>query len=217
MAQPHNTTRILRRLLTGGVYARADRLLERIHAADLGPILAELTHDEIRTVIDLLHRQGRAATTLKELPSELQSSVFDAVTDERLAAILAGLEIDDMLELIEHIPEDRREPIRGMLPDESQSALRKAELYPPSSAGRAMTTSYVALDEKMTAQEAIDSIRSAGELAESVLYLYVVDELQQLRGVVPIRRLVTSPPDRPCADLMIREPVSTSPCGECNH
>ena len=59
MATPIGTTRVLRRLLTGGVYSRAERLLERIHPADLGPLLAELTPDEIRTVIDLLFKQRR--------------------------------------------------------------------------------------------------------------------------------------------------------------
>ena len=53
-----------------------------------------------------------------------------------------------------------------------------------------MTTNFLALDEKMTTQEAIDSIRASGEGSDSILYLYVVDDLKRLKGVVPIRRLV---------------------------
>ena len=49
----------------------------------------------------------------------------------------------------------------------------------------------------MTAQEAIDTVRSQGaDLVESILYLYVVDDQRRLRGVVPIRRLVSAPPSR---------------------
>jgi magnesium transporter len=70
-----------------------------------------------------------------------------------------------------------------------------------------MTTSFIALDEKMTAQEAIDSLRAAGDAAPSILYLYVVDADRCLRGVVPIRRLVAAPPLRPVSELMIPEPV----------
>ena len=92
MATPIVTARILRRLLNGGAYARAERLLTRIHPADLGPVLSDLTPDETRTVIDLLFRQRRAASTLKELPPELLPQVFDAVTDERLAGVLARVE-----------------------------------------------------------------------------------------------------------------------------
>ena len=211
MAKPIGTTRILRRLLASGVTVRAERLLEKIHPADLAPLISDLTPDEVGTVIDLLFKQRRAAETLRELPHELLPQVFDSVSDQRLADVLARLETADLLELIEHVPEDRRAEVRSLLPDNVREELRKAALYPPSSAGRVMTTRYIALDEKMSAQEAIDSIRGASDIAESVLYLYVVDELQQLRGVVPIRRLVSSPPDTACSELMIRETARVQP------
>jgi magnesium transporter len=211
MAAPIVTTRILRRLLASGVHYRAERLLGRIHPADLGPLLADLTPDEIRVVIDLLFKQRRAATLLAELPAELMPQVFDAVSDQRLADVMARLEIDDMIEVVEEIPEDRRDAVRAMLPSDRREDLRKIELSRPSSAGRVMTTSYLALDEKMTAQEAIDSIRAAGDVGESILYLYVIDDLRRLKGVVPLRRLVTSPPNRHCKDLMIQEPLRVEP------
>ncbi len=210
-AGPVITTRILRRLLSSGVHSRAERMLERVHPADLGPLLSDLTPVEIRTVIDLLFKNQRAAALLKELPPEVLPSVIDAITDQRLADVLRRLEIDDLLELFEEIPEARRDAVQTLLPGHKIEDLRKARLYPASSAGRVMTTSYTALDQKMTAQEAIDAIRAGGEAADSILYLYVVDAERKLQGVVPIRRLVTSPSDRPCSDLMISDPISTLP------
>ncbi len=212
MAQPVVTTRILRRLLKTGAHFRAEKLLERIHPADLGPLLADLTPDEIRIVIDLLFKHRRAATMLIELPHDLLPEILDAVSDQRLAEVLDRLELDDMLELVEAVPEDRRASVLKQLPATRREELRHAELYPPRSAGRAMTTNFSALDEKMTAQEAIDSVRAAGiEASDTILYLYVVDELQRLTGVVPIRRLVTSQPDTPVSELAIREMLSTGP------
>jgi len=212
MARPVVTTRILRRLLKTGAHFRAEKLLERIHPADLGPLLADLTPDEIRIVIDLLFKHRRAATMLRELPLELLPEILQAISDQRMAELLDRLEMDDMLELVDAIPEDRRASIMKLLPAARREELRHAELYPPRSAGRAMTTRFSALDEKMTAQEAIDSLREAGlEASEAILYLYVVDELQRLTGVVPIRRLVTAQPDTPVRDLAIREMLSTPP------
>ena len=212
MAQPVVTTRILRRLLKTGAHFRAEKLLERIHPADLGPLLADLTPDEIRIVIDLLFKHRRAATMLIELPHDLLPEILDAISDQRLAKVLDRLELDDMLELVEAVPENRRASVLKQLPVARREELRHAELYPPRSAGRAMTTNFSALDEKMTAQEAIDSVRAAGiEASDTILYLYVVDELQRLTGVVPIRRLVTSQPDTPVSELAIREMLSTGP------
>ena len=211
MAAPIVTTRILRRLLSGGIHARAERLLSRVHPADLGPLLSGLTPDETRLVIDMLFRQHRAASTLRELPPELLPQIYDAVNDERIAAMLARLEVDDMVELVDGIPEPRRPGVVEKLPEDKRDELRKAELYPIGSAGHFMTTAFIGLDEKMTAQEAIDSIRGAADkTSESILYLYVVDELRHLLGVVPIRRLVAAPSGTPVAELMIRDPLHTS-------
>jgi len=208
MATPEVTTRILRRLLASGVHTRAERLLSRMPPADIAPLLSGLDRNEIRMVIELLFRQRLAARTLRELPPEILPQVFEAVTDQRLAEVIGRLEIDDLLEMVDWIPEERREEIVHRLPDHKRAELDKAALYPESSAGRVMTTSFVALDEKMTAQEAIDSIRSLGGDDASILHLYVVDDQRSLSGVVPIRRLVSAPPSRSIGELMIQEPVS---------
>lgn len=210
MATPQVTTRVLRRLLASGVTTRAERLLARIPPADVGPLLAGLTADEVRTVIELLFRRQRAARVLKELPHELLPEVFEAVGDQRLADVIGRLEIDDLLEIVEWIPEERRDEVVSRLPDAKRDELDKAALYSESSAGRAMITNFLALDEKMTAQEAIDSIRASGDEDEAILYLYVIDDQRSLTGVVPIRRLVASHPERPIGDLMIPDPVSVS-------
>jgi len=212
MAQPVVTTRILRRLLKTGAHFRAEKLLERIHPADLGPLLADLTPDEIRIVIDLLFKHHRAATMLRELPPELLPEIIEAISNERMAEVLDRVEMDDMLELVDAIPEERRNVVIQHLQPARREELRHAELYPPRSAGRAMTTNFSALDEKMTAQEAIDSLRAARfDTSDAILYLYVVDELQRLTGVVPIRRLVMAQPDTPVRELAIREMLSTPP------
>ena len=208
MADPKLTTRVLRRLLASGLVTRAERLLARSHPADLAPMLGDLQPDEVRTVVDVLFRQHRAAATLRELPPELLPQIFDALGDQRLAEILSRLEIDDMTEMVEWLPEERRAPVLARLPEHKAAELRKAELYPASSAGRAMVTRFVALEQRSTAQQAIDRIRAIGDDTEAVLYLYVVDEKGGLSGVVPIRRLVAAPPDRAVGDLMIRDPVS---------
>ncbi|MBW1843735.1 MAG: magnesium transporter [Deltaproteobacteria bacterium] len=210
MATPQVTSRILRRLLASGVTGRAERLLGRMAPSDVALLLPELTPDEIRAVIELLFRQRRAALALRELPNEMLPLVYDALADQRLAAVIGRLEIDDLLEFVEFIPEDRRDSVIERLPEDKREELRKAELYSESSAGRVMTTSFIALDQKMRAQEAIDSLREVGDGSEAVLYLYVIDEQTTLVGVVPLRRLVASPPDRLISEIMIPDPVSVS-------
>ena len=111
MAQPIPTSRILRRLLASGAHGRAANLLGRIHPADVGPLLSDLGPDEIRTVVELLFRQQRAENLLRELPFELLGDVMEALGDARLAEVLGRLEVDDVAELVDALPETRREAI----------------------------------------------------------------------------------------------------------
>ncbi len=210
MANQEVSSRILRRLLASGATGRAERLLARMQPADVAPLLSSLTPDEVRTVIELLFRQRRAASVLRELPPEILPLVTDALADQRLAEVIGRLEIDDMLELVSGIPEERRAEVMAHLPAAKREELEKAQLHPPSSAGRVMTTRFVGLDEKLTAQQAIERIRALGDDTGSIFYLYVVDDAGHLRGVVPLRRLVSAPPDRGVAELMITNPVSVT-------
>ena len=179
-----------------------------MQAVDIAPLLSGLTPDEVRTVIEMLFRQRRAASVVRELPPEMLPTVTDALADQRLADVIGRLEIDDMLELVAGIPEERRAEVVAHLPPAKREELERAQRHLPSTAGHVMTTRFVALDEKLTAQQAIDQIRAAGDDTGSIFYLYVVDDGGRLRGVVPLRRLVSAPPDRSVAELMITEPVS---------
>jgi magnesium transporter len=58
-----------------------------------------------------------------------------------------------------------------------------------------------------TVAEALSSLR-AQTLGESIVYLYVVDEYDHLFGVVPLRRLLTAPPEQRIDALMQTEIVS---------
>ena len=61
---------------------------------------------------------------------------------------------------------------------------------------------FPVLRREATVQQALDLIRHQG-VAERIIYFYVVDEAEKLVGVLPTRRLLTSPLDTPLADIMV--------------
>jgi CBS domain-containing protein len=72
-----------------------------------------------------------------------------------------------------------------------------------------MTTRFLAVRESATAQEAIEAIRRhTEEEVEQIFYLYVTDDGGRLRGVVPIRKLVTARENRSISEIMISDPVA---------
>ena len=65
------------------------------------------------------------------------------------------------------------------------------------------------LREEQTAGQALDSLRGQ-ELGEKIVYFYVVDKDNKLVGVMPVRRLLMSPLERPIAEIMERKVISIS-------
>lgn len=65
------------------------------------------------------------------------------------------------------------------------------------------------LREDSSVGEALELIRAQGEaLGEKVVYFYVVDSEDRLVGVLPTRRLLTSPPQTHLRDIMVRKVLS---------
>jgi magnesium transporter len=72
-----------------------------------------------------------------------------------------------------------------------------------------MRTDYARLIVTQTVGEALDSIRRQPPEGR-IIYFYVVDEENHLRGVVPTRRLLLNDLDRPIADIMVRQVITLS-------
>jgi magnesium transporter len=66
---------------------------------------------------------------------------------------------------------------------------------------------FATLNQKLTVEQALASIRQRG-VGEKIVYFYVVDDEDRLVGVVPTRRLLMAPLDQALSGLMIRQVVA---------
>src|SRR5208283_4158079 len=66
---------------------------------------------------------------------------------------------------------------------------------------------FATLNQKFTVEQALAFIRQRG-VGEKIVYFYVVDDDEQLVGVVPTRRLLMAPLEQPLSGLMIRRVVA---------
>jgi magnesium transporter len=91
---------------------------------------------------------------------------------------------------------------------EDPEEVRPLLIHPDDSAGGLMTSEFLALRPRMTAIEAIEAIRAWKPEEETVYYLFVVDRLKRLTGVVNLRQLVLADPSTAIADIMDTEIIS---------
>jgi len=64
-------------------------------------------------------------------------------------------------------------------------------------------TDVTPLNEDLPVQQALDAVRQRG-VGEKIIYFYVVNDREELTGVVPTRRLLATALDERLANIMVR-------------
>lgn len=119
-----------------------------------------------------------------------------------MAAILEEMPSDDIADLLGEMPQQQAGELLHLMEDEEAKEVRGLLQYPDDTAGGIMTTEFIALHEEDTAQTAIDTLRRLAPDAETAYYVYVVNRRNELVGVLSLRDLVISPPERPLREFM---------------
>lgn len=183
-------------------------LLDTLHPADIADLLEALTPEEALVAFALLP-DFEASEVLDESNPDLRAELVENVDDERLADLLDTLPMDDAAEFIEGLEDVTAERLLELMEPEEAKEVRDLLSYEEDSAGRLMTRDIAALRRQWTVTQALAYLRALPD-AETVHYLYVVDVVGRLIGVVPIRSLILAQPDALVESIMVENPISVS-------
>ena len=175
--------------------------LSKMHPADLADILENVSHKERLELFERLDPET-AADTLAEVEPEMQVSILRQMDKERAADILEEMEQDEAVDLLSEMNEHDSDQLLNLMEDEAASDLRELLEYDEGTAGSLMTTDFLAFPEDLTADELVRRLRELAPEADYIYYLYVVDALGRLKGVVSLRELIIAPVDSKIKDLM---------------
>ena len=196
-------------LLKSGDQASLRKLLETIHPADIADLLEQLDDEQRVPIFNLLHEDS-AADVLDETSDEVARDIIDGVPDERIADLLEAMPMDDAAEILSVLEEERAEDLLELMEPEEAAEVEVLLSYPEDTAGRLMTTEVVHLNENWTVESTLDYLRTVDPEVETLTYLYVINGGRQLVGVVPLRKLVTSPTSLRISEIMEPDIISVA-------
>lgn len=195
------------RLLRRNATTHLKKILRKTHPADIAYLFKLLNEQSARTIFELLPDVEIAADVLSEMQPALRTKFLQNVDLRRLVEILSAMADDDAADLLSGVPEDFRQQILLLMSQKDTEEVVAGLLsYPEDSAGRIMTTDFLALPETMSANEAVQEVRKASE-TEMVFYLYVIDDEKRLSGVLSLRQLVTASDETRLSTIETREVV----------
>jgi len=194
-------------------------LTRELHPEDVADLLRELSSDEVGRVLAALPSR-EAANAFERLDDHEQTDVVSHLPDEVAVDITACMAPDRRARFL-RVACERGSRLLAELRATHPVAAREAEAlqrWPERSAGRLMTTSFVALPEATTlVGDALDAVRAHNQESNEPLYaVYAVDDGGRLTGFSRLREFAPLPRDYRMVDLWRRRFVSVSPETEQN-
>ncbi|TKC14855.1 magnesium transporter [Robertmurraya kyonggiensis] len=184
-----------------------EAIIDELQPYDIAQIYADLP-EKHRTRFLFFLNIDALADLIQELDSEEQIDVLNRLGIEKSGKVLDMMDNDDLASLLEDLsPEKIASLLSGMKKGEAK-IVQDIMNYPAETAGRLMTNRFVWIRDYYTVREAVDKLKSFAELAETINYLYVVDQHRRLVGVVSYRDLLIADTQEKIRDIMYERVIS---------
>jgi len=186
----------------------AGPLLAFAHTADLVAYLNQLSEDE--AVIGCRQLSDERLVELLESPELRWASEITAdMAHENRWELLNHVAEDRMADILQSMEKSEQDLILRHLNHLTRTSIFRLMHYPADTAGGMMTTEVIQAPIDWTVAPTLQHIREVESTRETVYAIYVVDDNDALRFVVPLRKLVCADGDAPLTTLWQGEPPIT--------
>jgi magnesium transporter len=197
----------LQLLLEAGNLEGAKSLLLPVQPVDIAEAIEELP-ESMQVIAFRLLSKAEAIEVYEYLDSAVQQALIEKFKRQEVLEIVDKMSPDDRARLFDELP---AKIVRRLLSDLSPGERQSTALllgYGEYTAGRIMTPEYISLKESLTVAQTLERIRSLANSSEIIYYLYVTDASRRLTGIVSLRDLVVSPPEKMLSEIVTRDVVS---------
>ncbi|MBD5186377.1 MAG: magnesium transporter [Bacteroidales bacterium] len=198
----------IRRIIDEHNDAEARKALADLHPADIAELYADLDLAEAEYLFRLLDEE-KAADVLMELDEDDRRKLLSGMDVEDIAKQIDHLDTDDAVDVIQELDEEEREKILSHIDDVEQAGdIIDLLKYDEDTAGGLMGTEMIVVNENWSMPETIRQMRLQAEDMDEIYYVYVVDNEDRLRGILPLKKLITHPSVSKIKHVMETEPFS---------
>lgn len=163
--------------------------LRYLPPADTADILAELDPNDAAIAFRMLPSDD-AAEVFSNLAPDDQERLIEALGDDRATRVVEELDPDDRARLLDELPAVVSTRLTNALTPEARRETQAILGYGPQQVGRLITPDYVRVKPQWTVADTLEHIRKWGKDAETIAWLYVVDNDLTLIDDIVIRDIL---------------------------
>ncbi len=201
----------IRQLMDGGDVDKLRRCLHEAGPADLAEVVELLGDDQQHMFMALLDAD-EAGEVLSMVDEATRGGLVDDMTGQALTDLVATMPPDDAADFLAELPSDQSEDVLEHLPPDQAAEVASLLQYAEDTAGGLMTPEYVSITEDMTVSDVVTQLREMelDDEDEEPFFIYVVDDVGRLTGLVPLRKLILVRPETAVTRIMTRDLVTLS-------
>ena len=179
----------------------AGDVLKAIHPADLAQIITNIPAGNIQAVLEVLGTET-AGEAIHELEPVLRSRVISQLESVQASSILEEMSPDQAADVLGDLPEWKAQELLGLMDAGEADKVQELMEHEEDTAGGLMNSQFLAISGELTCGEALQVVRSRAGEVDNVYYLYVLNEKQDLQGVVSLKNLVLNAEETKVSDWM---------------
>lgn len=190
--------------------AELKSIVDRLHPADIAYVLEALPPEERLVVWDSVKAEIDGAVLL-EVSEAVRESLIAAMDPPELLAATSTLGADELADLAPLLPPEIVEQVSRGLTTKERAQLQAALSYPEESVGARMDFELLSIRDDVTLEVVLRYLRRFPELPDHTDQVFVVDREGQLKGGLPLDRLLINEPETEVAAVMKSDILALSP------
>ncbi|UII57036.1 magnesium transporter [Cytobacillus spongiae] len=145
-----------------------------------------------------------------EIDEEEIEDVLATMNPTYAADMLANMYADDAVDVLNELDKDQVVSYLTLMDDEAAKEIKELLHYEEYTAGSIMTTEFISISANQTVRSAMYILKKEAPRAETIYYVYVVNEDKQLVGVLSLRDLIIEDDDMMIEEIMNDRVLSVS-------
>ena len=179
------------------------RLLNKMNASEIAHML-ESSPPKQRNLLFSLLKTEEEGDVLFELGEEIQQDLMSNISDEELAEAVKELELDEIVDILQNLPEERMRMILSSMSKIDRKRIEIGLTFPENTAGGLLNTDVISVRPDNSIDLVISYLRDQKKLPDSTDKIFVVNDDNEYLGELSIGEIVTKEPK-----MIVREIMQT--------
>jgi CBS domain-containing protein/sporulation protein YlmC with PRC-barrel domain len=181
--------------------------LKDVHPVDLADILEEMDYSQRNLIFEELDLK-RASDTLEEIEPNVQRDLIRSMKTEKAAELINQMTPGQAADVLSALALSQTNAILKLFKEEDVEKIKAIMEKQEEKILNLTTSKVIRCPPEMTVKQAKDEYQNLAKSKDVVSYIYVVNEKEELIGVIDIKELLEAKEEETLSDVMTDTVIS---------